>query len=597
MLSLALSIIMASTAIGAVISPKSTKYRTISDSSLCTWWHENAEINTDGPVKPENVRQSRQYNIQVRLAGSCDWYDSFVYESIPRNGNGRIYSPWDAPGSNTLGADVDDGISIENEVGINMAWSQFQYNKDVDVKITRRDGISLGKTSNVVIRPSATPYILDTSDDGGILIHVPADTNGRKFSVEFNDDLYTYRSNGTSGYVLSGGEVVGVEPKNALVIFASPFMPADMVPNMNTENTQIMKPGPINNGDWGSKSILYFPPGVYWMNQNVSGQGPALGQNHIKLSPATTWVHFAPGSYVKAAVEYTTHENFYSTGHGVLSGEHYVYQANVNSSYQALKSDQTSLRLWWHNDIVSGQTWYCEGPTISSPPFNTMDFNGEHDGITTRVSDYKQVGAFFYQTDGPENYPNSIVHNVFYHVNDDGIKTYYSNATITNITIWKCHNDPIIQMGWTTRNVTGVIIDHMNIIHTRYTSADMGVPTSIIGGSPFYSDGQTIDPASVISMTVSNVVCEGRCPSLLRINPLQSYKNFVVKNIAMPDGLLDNSLDIGQSIIPYAPNTTMELEITNWTVGGEKITYDNYRSNQLGQFNISGEYYGQWSIN
>jgi hypothetical protein len=51
--------------------------------------------------------------------------------------------------------------------------------------------------------------VISASDDGGSIIRVPQDARGRKFSVEFNDDLYSYRSNGTK-YVSSGGSVVGV---------------------------------------------------------------------------------------------------------------------------------------------------------------------------------------------------------------------------------------------------------------------------------------------------------------------------------------------------------------------------------------------------
>ena len=43
----------------------------------------------------------------------------------------------------------------------------------------------------------------------------------------------------------------------------------------------------------------------------------------------TQWVHFGPGAYVKAAIEYTAQDcALRASGFGVLSGEMYVYQAN-----------------------------------------------------------------------------------------------------------------------------------------------------------------------------------------------------------------------------------------------------------------------------
>ncbi|KZF23771.1 glycoside hydrolase family 49 protein [Xylona heveae TC161] len=428
------------------------------------------------------------------------------------------------------------------------------------------------------------------------IVRVPSDPNGRRFSVEFQNDLYTFRANGT-GYVFSGGDEVGTEPLNALVVFASPSLPQDVIPPMHGPDTHVMKPGPINNGDWGSKPILYFPPGVYYMNQNTAGQSGKLGSNHMVLDPKTYWVYLAPGAYVKGAIEYTTHASyFYATGHGILSGENYVSQANVDENYDCIKSDATSLRMWWHNDIQAGQKWFCHGPTITAPPFNTMDFLPEDAAISSEIIDYKQVGAFFGQTDGPELYPNSTVRNVFWHVNDDALKVYHSGASVINTTIWKCLNDPIIQMGWSTRNISGIVIDTLNVIHTRYLGPYMIVPPAIIGASPFYADGLTPDPNQAISLKVSNVVCEGLCPLLIRITPLQSYRDFIVENVAFPDGLLNNSLDIGQSEIPAAPGVVMDLHISNWTVGGEQVTMDNFQSNNLGQMNISDTYWGEWSI-
>ncbi|CAO2653804.1 Nn.00g032150.m01.CDS01 [Neocucurbitaria sp. VM-36] len=576
-----------SSAFAATVLPRASN-TTQCDSSLCTWWHNTGEINTSGRVSNGGVRQSRKYLVQVSKANGNTFSNSFVYESIPRNGNGRLYSPWDKLGSDTLDLSVDDGISIEPGNNINMAWSQFEYGRDVDVKILARDGSALGSPADVVIRPTSIRYTITSSSDGGIVIRVPKDSNGRKFSVEFKNDLYTYRSDGRN-YVDNGGDVVGVEPRNALMIFASPFLPSNMVPSTASGNTKIIEPGPINQGDWGSSQVLYFPPGVYWMNSNRNGDMPKYGENHIKLDQNTYWVHFAPGAYVKGAIEYTTQRDFYATGHGVLSGEHYVYMANPATYYQAVKSDYTSLRMWSHYNLSSnGQTWNCVGPTINAPPFNTMDFyhQPERDipSVTTRISDYKQVGAFYFQTDGPQMYPNSVVSDVFYHANDDAIKAYYSGVSIKRLTVWKVHNDPIIQMGWKARQ------------SLRYRRSETVVPSAIIGASPFYDEGQTIDPSKSISMSVSNVVCEGLCPALLRITPLQNYRDFKISNVAFPDGLQTNSIGTGRSIIPASDGLKLGLTISNWSVGGEKVTMSNYQNSSLGQLDIDASYWGQWKI-
>jgi len=569
-----------------------------------TWWHASGVVNTQTRVDPESVRQSRRYSVQVRRADAepaAALADSFVYETIPRNGLGRLYSPWDAPGSDTLPASVDDGVTaFESAAGVCMAWTQFLYAVAVEVKIVRRDGVSLGSTSNVVIRPTATRYELSATSDGGILIRVPADTNGRQFSVEFNDDLIEYRSDGRS-YVASGGSVVGREPRHALLVFASPFphereeLVGEFEPLMTPENTTTMVPGPINNGDWGENAVLYFPPGVYWMNQAASGAKPKYGENHLTLHPNTSWVHLAPGAYIKGALQYTsTAPSLQLTGHGVLSGEHYVYQANPTTYYQALKSDGDSLRMVSHYTIAAGQTWHCRGPTIANPPFNTTDFFGDNHACSVRLADYKQVGSYYFQTDGPQLYPHSTASDIFLHVNDDGIKAYHSDVSVTRAIVWKGHNDPVVQMGWTSRDVSGVTIDHLHVIHSRYLKDEMGVPSAIIGASPFYST-TGVDPSKAISLTITNLTSEGPSPALIRITPLQSYRSLQLKHVSFPDGLQTVA---GESRVPHAAHGAVEmgLHISNWSVGGEQVSMSNFQSDALGRLNIDVSYWGQWSI-
>lgn len=60
-----------------------------------------------------------------------------------------------------------------------------------------------------------------------------------------------------------GGSVVGAEPTHALLIFASPFLPAEAL-RPPTAARRVMKPGPIQEGDWGAVEVLHVPPGINW---------------------------------------------------------------------------------------------------------------------------------------------------------------------------------------------------------------------------------------------------------------------------------------------------------------------------------------------
>ncbi|KAL2827986.1 glycoside hydrolase [Aspergillus cavernicola] len=481
----------------------------------------------------------------------------FLPRALPRNGYGKVMSPGDGDGSFS----GDDGISIELDEGINMAWSQFEHSQDVNVRILRRDGQAVDE--EVIIRP--TVHTFETQHvAGALVIRVPAGPKGHRFSVEFGDDLYTYRSN-SNGYTTDGsGEVVSIEPRIALVIFASAFLPDELVPSLDGPDTKVMTPGAFSVADIGGAPIVYFPPGVYWIHSEP------VGLTHIKLDASTYWVHLAPGAFVKGAVEYTTgNKDFYATGHGVLSGEIYVYQANVEAGYTAEKSDLTIPR-----------------PTTSSPPFNTMDLKDgsiDREDISVDIFDYKQVGAFFMQTDGPQMYMDGTVRDVFYHCNDDAIKTYQSD-------------------GWQPRNAHGVAIDTLYIIHTRYRKSETYVPSSIIGASLIYNGEPRLDPSMTISISVSNIICEGPSPGLFRLTPLQNYADFKVTGVNYVDGLVGGSVPIGDSIIATTEDTTypgsedlsMGLSISDWTVKGERVTMENAET--LGQWNINAAYDGQWSI-
>ncbi|GFF53182.1 glycoside hydrolase, family 49 [Aspergillus lentulus] len=505
-------------------------------TDLCTWWHDTGEVKTNSAMAPDAVRQSRQYLVQImKLSGN--------------DGN----FPDDA------------GISIELDEGINMPWSRFEHSQDVDVRILRRD--SQPVDVNVTIRPTALTLTPSTSQalwlSGFLRIRT---------ATSFPWSSQTTSSPTSPAVMLYNRELYA-------------FLPGDLVPALGGPDTEVMTPGAFSLADIGGAPIVYFPPGVYWIDSEP------LGLPRIRLDPSIYWVHLAPGAFVKGAVEYTTaNKDFYATGHDALSGEIYVYQANADKRYAAEKRDLTSVRMWWHRRVQGSQVWHSAGPTISSPPFSTMnlkDGSTGRDDISMEVFDYKQ---------------DAKVRGVFYHCNDDGIKTYHSGVTATDLVIWKVFNDPIIHMGWQSRDVHSIAIDTLRIIHTRYRKSETYVPCAIIGASPIYNGEPALDPSMAISMSISNVVCEDPCRGLFRLTLLENYADFKVTGVRYLDGLIGGSAPIGDSIIATADDTTysgsedliMGLQIEDWTVGEEKVTMDNPKD--LGRWNINAAFDGQWSI-
>nr|BDS04947.1 4-O-a-D-isomaltooligosaccharylmaltooligosaccharide 1,4-a-isomaltooligosaccharohydrolase [Sarocladium kiliense] len=591
---------------------------TADTNTLKTWWHKTGEINTETAVELGNVRQSHMYKIRVASASkSKKFYNSFVYESIPRNGNGKIC----IPGDPTSLCDVDDQISIEMAIGADMAWTQYLTEEDSVVKVVRRDGGDVDP-ENVIIRPTTLDFKLST-DGKALFIDVPFSKTGYRFSVEFKDNLWEYRNAAPGlrqGYVQNvdpNGEsyveafddsmpIVGVEPINALLVFVSPFPADEHVPDLS-EDTYEVPQGLVTGLDKVTESKVYFPPGVYWLT----------GSTHAILSESVTWVHIAPGAYVKGAIEYRSQaSHLKATGFGVLSGEQYVYQANTAEGYTNIKSDLTSLRMW-SGSIANGAKWTVNGLTTNTPPFNSMDFHAEDlNSISTSASDYKQVGAFFGQTDGIQMYPFSYVHDVFYHVGDDAIKTYYSNVQVERMTVWKTNNAPIVQFGWYSRNISNITVESVEVLHTRYHDQHHLYPRGMIASAINYLDQDSTSNANiewtVSDYTLRNWRCEGICPNLVGINPLQNIDTMTLENIRI-DGFGDPSTQVGVSTFrvftdELRGNQTVTLgakspggiglAIKDFYVGGEHITFeaDNWDINSKGKIAFDEHWAGNWSL-
>lgn len=584
---------------------------------LKTWWHSTGEVNPKHRVQNENVRQSHVYSIKVASSSApADFYDSFVYESIPRNGNGPICKPDDL----TSICDMDDQISIEADIGVDMAWTQYLTSDDTIVRVVRHDGGSVD-ASNVVIRPTTLNFDIQ-SDGDAVLITVPFRANGHRFSVEFQDNLWEYRNAELglhSHYVQNKNPdganyvpefddtmpIVGIEPLNALLVFMSPFPDAQYVPDLEN-NVHTVPEGLVTDLTQVSASTLYFPPGVYWFT----------GSNHAILSTSVNWVYLAPGAYVKGAFQYESQElDLRATGFGVVSGEQYVYQANTAQGYENVKSDDTSLKMW-RGHSAAGTKWTIHGLTTNTPPFNSMDFYGDMESFSVDASDYKQVGAFFGQTDGMQMYPGSHVRDVFYHVGDDGIKTYYSNVLCERMTVWKTSNAPIVQFGWYARNVDNVTVDEVQVIHTRYTTQEVKWPRGMVGSAVSYLDQESTSTADVTkhlsNYRMTNSRCEGICPNLVGINPQQNIDTFLFKNISI-EQLGDRTTEVGQSTfrvftdanngnqaITLGENSpdNLGLIIEDYYVGGEKVSFenDNWQHDKLGQLNIDGHWEGRWTV-
>jgi Glycosyl hydrolase family 49 N-terminal Ig-like domain/Glycosyl hydrolase family 49/Beta solenoid repeat from Dextranase/Isopullulanase beta-solenoid repeat len=517
---------------------------TSNSTSLLTWWHDTGVVNANSTIADDSVRQSGLYSVQVSVdSSSTYYYDSFVYQVIPANG-------------------MSDELQYASNTDETQSWSSFLTLTDVIVRVTRSDDAVLNANNNsVTIRPTNLrnnlTILYDTSDPSSVYITIPYNENGYRFSVEFEDDLVA---------AVSGA---GPEPQNSLLIFASPMEDSSLVPVPDSD-TFIATPGRVYDTNVTSASTVIFYPGVYWFT----------GTDHILLSDTVSWVYFAPGAYVKGAVQFQcTASEVKVTGHGVLSGEQYVWYADPLAGYQTpTSSNNNGLRMWAGNNTDT-QTFILNGPTMAAPPFNSMDWSGNLDGITVYATDYKQVGAFYGQTDGLEMYPGSVIQDVFYHCNDDTIKAYYSNVVAQRIVVWKLDVAPVIQFGWAPLERTNVTIDGVDVIHQSYDSA-LNNP-GLIGSDNNYefapsglsSDRNTANTNLTTSnMTFSNIRAEGLSACLFRIYPLQNLNGIYITDVWIEQFQIASLNTTGSWLEAfYDMNNGDLVEISDFVISGFKV--------------------------
>ncbi|MEV0123093.1 family 49 glycosyl hydrolase [Streptomyces sp. NPDC050703] len=586
---------------------------TTSDSAqLKTWWHDNHEFNTTSPVASDKVRRSSFYDVRVATAAAPSTrYDSFAYMSIPRSGKGKI------------GYTKEDGAEFSSSADLTMSWSSFQYSADVWVDVSLRGGQTISSADQVKIKPSSLDFAKELVDSTTVRVKVPYDAKGYRFSVEFDPQLYT-AYNDMSGPANDAGKLttqggggnraVHTEPRNSMMIFAEPALTGAekdrLIPTSSSGSIHYPQPGKVTDLNTISEEIVYFRPGTYDMTSKY----------HALLPKQVKWVYLAPGAYVKGAIRFPDDsQSLYKvTGYGVLSGERYVYEADTNNNYDHLSGASNChsscvKMLQFASAQGRRQHLDLQGVTINEPPYHSFVVYGDEQTFGMRVNNYKQVGSWYWQTDGIELYRGSTMKNTFFNANDDVLKMYHSDVDIDNTVIWKNENGPVIQWGWTPRNIDNVRVNNTHVIHNRMYWKDVKYNTCILNSSSHWEDmGSTskADPSTTVkNMTFENITVEGMTNCAIRVFALSSTENIHVKNLkigawnqldaASQVSLLKrHSNSAGQKVsLGNETRDSRGLKLENYTVGGTVIQKSgtNWSAEKLGRLGFDAENWDNWN--
>jgi hypothetical protein len=505
---------------------------------------------------------------------------------------------------------------------MSMNWASFLYSQDAFVDVRLVDGHSLTSIDEVIIRPTTLNFNMELRDAQTVRVRVPYTESGQRFSVEFAHDLLTSYNDttGISGQLSEdpAGAAIHTEPRNALLVFAEPMLEETeldaLIPNPDNTSVYFPASGEIDYLHLVDSDVIYFAPGTYFMPWNY----------HAYLHENVRWVYLAPGAYVKGAFAFQGQQDSYRvTGYGVLSGEHYVYEADTITAFghQAYthRSDLannchgTCVKLLEFYSAQAAQHIHIHGITLTNPAYHSFVVYGDVASIQTDFAHYKQVGAWYWQTDGVELYPSGSLKHAFLHANDDVIKLYHSNVSVDDVVVWKGENGPVFQWGWAPRDIANVQVQNVDIIHNRMYWQDDKHNTCIFNSARHFADisaDNTADSSALIrDMYFSNIRSEGMNLCAMRLYALANWQNIEIRDFSIDawnalapasqysflETLTDGAQ--GESVtISNENNLGQGLLLQNYQVNGETIlkTSDNWSSEQLGRLNFSSEHWLKW---
>lgn len=526
---------------------------------------------------------STAYDVDVATDDSPDeLYDSFTYMSVPRSGRDKE------------GYEEEDGAEFSSDAGLTMSWSTFEQSEDAWVTVRLTTGATIDSADDVSIRPSTLDLPVELVDETTVRIRVPFSEDGTRFSVEFAPELVTAYNDmeGTSGNLSlesEGNRAVHTEPRNSLMIFAQPMQTNDSgdIPSEDDGTIRYVEPGTVRDLDDAEEEILYFGPGVYDMGSDY----------HAQLPENVRWVYLAPGAYVKGAFRFLSdqQDSYKVTGYGVLSGERYVYEADTREGYRH-RTESTDC----HADCVKmlqfaskddPQHLDLHGVTIAEPPYHSFVVYGNEDTFTMDVRRYQQVGSWYWQTDGIELYSGSAMRGTFFHANDDVLKLYHSNVSIEDTVVWKNENGPVIQWGWTPRDVSDVTVRDTSVIHNRMGWKDAKHNTCVVNSSSHWEDMEATDRADpdqwIRNIHIDGLDVEGDVNCAFRIEAMASTADVRIEGMhidgwneldppAQSSFVLAHTDSAGRAVsIGEADDEDTAVVLCDYRVGGVPVTRED----------------------
>ncbi|WP_165496215.1 glucodextranase DOMON-like domain-containing protein [Alloscardovia theropitheci] len=607
------------------------------ESEPVTWdYGSQATKNDVSEIADDQVRESPHYSVQVRNTDSFWWHNSFTYLSIPRNGKEKpLYNnsaKCQSEERELPRCFYKDGAEFAYENGFNMSWSSFVYSHDVWVKVSLDTGEKISSANDVTIRPKSLNFEKKYVNEHTIAVKVPYSAAGYRFSVDFEPEQTPVfmATNGTDPIswkstrpdvryrIETNKWYVETEPRHSMMIFAQPEVrntngEEENIPRGDSPNMKKLEAGEFPKDIPDDVEIIYLKSGVHWMGAHRHAEfKDNMGKN-------VRWIYFEPGAFLKGGLFFNNGQrNYKVTGYGVLSGEQYVYEASTKNNFDRRDEDKepdgchgTCVKALRFTSTNEQQKLILQGVTLKEPAYHSFVVYGNEDSFEAKIRNYQQVGAWYWQSDGVELYKKFDMQHVFFHANDDVIKIYHPDAVVKDAVIWKNENGPVVQWGWTGRDISNVTVEDINVIHSRM---DMGWAsnTCVLNSAGDLYPGDTSSPSPrflVENITFKNFHIEGALNCAMRIDNQRSMKNvkidgFYVEafNHQYKDDHSRSKLRVSSDVNGIRgylgdPGQRNGLIIHDFYVGNKAVTSKGENDiRSLGRVDIDSSFENGWSI-
>lgn len=349
-----------------------------------------------------------------------------------------------------------DKYPLDIFAGRTINWTKFSFTGSITVEVEVLDQSKVPVAGSIKILPSRH--------------NINPEVSGNKIRFTLNQPGQYSVEIGENGY------------KNGLMVFADPS--ETEVPDKASGDYKVYSHNPENSSLMisTSRTGIYFEKGIYDIGV-------------YRVPPNIKNIYLEEGAWVYGALIMDGNPNVKIFGRGVLSGARLDYRES-----HAIEGVNQSDNI------------HIEGVVIA----DFKHFAVRLIGRNNTVSWTKVIGGWVYNLDGIAAFAGSNVSNCFIWANDDAIKVYRDDITVTDCVVWQLNNGGVIQMGWTAPNSSNVTISRIDVLRAEWNKFRFNVGLLNYVGNRYNEPGKTGYHSNWL---IEDVVTETPVPLVFNIDP------------------------------------------------------------------------------